>query len=371
MKFDPLLTKAIRLSRRRKYGEAVKTLESEVFRYHDSFWYYYVLGASCLRGGDFGGAFTYFKRARDIKMRSPLGLLGLAVLYFRRGETDRALDLYLEVLEVDEHNRIARKALNTIRKYAGTDTLPLLIESGRLSRFYPPLPKTPLPPWKAALSAILLGLILVGGGLLKFGLLPLPGRTGAPREGLAGSALDREEREAPVQVGGTFRYILTRDQVLDTYHKARSLFTGFRDEAARVELNRLLESNASEPVKNKARLLLPYLEVPGFGTLRDRFSYGEVIRDPALYRGCHVIWRGMAANLDAQENTTAFDLLVGYDTHNSLEGIVPVVFHASVTVDLERPLEVLGRVIPAVPGDGQGQAAALEGLALYQQASSK
>jgi hypothetical protein len=371
MKFDPLMTKAIRLSRRGKYGEAVKTLEGEVFRYHDSFWYFYILGASCLKGGDFGGAFTYFKRARDIKMREPLGLLGLAVLFLRRGETDRALDLYLEVLELDEHNRIARRALNTIRKYAGADTLSLLIESGRLSRFYPPLPKAPPNPRKVALSAFLLALILAGGALVKFDLIPLPGRGGPPREGLAGSALDREEVKEPVQVGGAFRYILTRDQVLDAYKKARSLFTGFRDEAARVELNRIIESNASEAVKNKARLLLPYLELPGFDTLRDRFSYGEVIRDPALYRGCHVIWRGMATNLNAEENSTAFDFLVGYDTRSSLEGIVPVVFKFSVTVNPEQPLEVLGRVIPAVPGDGQGQAIGLEGVALYQQPQNK
>jgi hypothetical protein len=365
MRFDPILTGAIRLARGGKFGEAIHKLETEVVRYHNSFFYYYILGVSCLHAGDFGGALTYFKRAREIKIQDPQVLLGLAVLFLRRGDTDRALDLYLEVLDQDGRNRIARKALSGIRKYSGTDAFSLWIESGKLTRFYPPLPR--LPPRTALI--ILGGLafaLLCGGLLIKFNILSLPFQAAASRNGYADSALEREELNAPVQIGGSYRYILTKDQVIAAYNKARSLFIDLRDEAAKVELNRIIESNASEAVKNKARLLLPYLEVPGFDTLKDRFPYTTVAEDPGLYRDCYVIWRGMATNLDAGEAATAFDFLVGYDTRRTLEGIVPVVFNFSVSVNPEKPLEVLGRVIPVAAGDRQGPVVHLEGIALYQ-----
>jgi tetratricopeptide (TPR) repeat protein len=365
MQFDPILTRALRLGRRGKFGDAIRHLETEVVRYHNSFMYYYILGVLCLHAGDFGGALTYLKRAREIKIQDPQVLLGMAVLFLRRGDTDRALDLYLEVLDKDGHNRIAQKALNGIRKYSGTDAFSIWIESGKLARFYPPLPKLPPRSVVVVLGGLALALVC-GGILLKFNIIPLPGKPLSPREGYAGSALEREELQTPVQIGGSYRYILTKDQVVDTYNKARSLFTGLRDEAARVELNRIIESNASEAIKNKARLLLSYLEVPGFDTLKDRFPYATVAEDPGLYRDCHVIWRGMAANLVAGEAATAFDFLVGYDTRKTLEGIIPVVFNFSVAVNPEKPLEVLGRVIPVVTGDGQGIAVHLEGIALHQ-----
>lgn len=366
MKLDPILTKAIRLLRRGKYGETIQTLESEVVRYHDSFRYYYILGVACLYAKDFGGALTYFKRARDIKIRDPQAMLGMAALYLRRGETGRATDLYLEVQDQDPRNRIVRRALEVIRKYGGTETISDWIESGKLPRLYPPRPKLPLSPGRFILPALCLaGGLALGGGIFLWRGPGFAGRN--QREGLTGSVLEREDRDAPVEVGGSYRYILTRSQVLTSYEEARSLFTDHRDEAAKVSLNRIIESNASAGVKNKARLLLSYMDIPGFDTLnpRDRFSYAEVAAEPALYRDCYVIWRGMATNLISPENSTSFEFLVGYDTRSTLEGIVPVVFDFPLALNLERPLEVLGRVIPVMNAGG-GEGIRLAGVAIHQ-----
>jgi hypothetical protein len=154
---------------------------------------------------------------------------------------------------------------------------------------------------------------------------------------------------------------------LELYERARKLFIEHRDEVAKVSLNRLIESNASDPVKNKARLLISYMEEPGFDTLKDRFSYSEIKQDPLLYRNCYVIWRGMATNLTEGEESTTFDFLVGYDTRSTLEGIVPVVFNFSVPLNLERPLEILGKVIPVSSAVGE-DGIRMEGIALHQAA---
>ena len=364
---DPILIKAGRLLRRKKFGEVIHTLEPEVVRYHDSFKYYYILGSSCLRIGDYGGALTYFRRCRDLKVQDPAALLGMAALFLRRGETDRAIDLYLEVLDQYPRNRLAGKALRVIRKYGGVERIAEWIESGRLSQLFPPLPSIPKT-WDQVFLPILGALVLLTLGA-GFYLIrterwrPLQA-AGASRQGYAGTALEQEERDAPVETGGSYRYILTRNEVLSAYSEARSLFTGYRDEAAKVALNRIIESNASEAVKNKARLLMSYTEAPQWGELRDHFSYSEVIREAVLYRDCYVIWRGMATKLQALENTTSFDLLVGYDTRSSLDGVVPVSFDFAVPVNVERPLEVLGRVIPVITPAGID--IRLEGAAVHQ-----
>jgi tetratricopeptide (TPR) repeat protein len=370
MKLHPILTKAIRLARKGNHAAAIKTLEPEVNRFHDSFRYYYILGVSCLRVNDFMGAFTYFKLAKDVKIRDPNALLGMAVLHLRRGETDRAIDIYLDVQDIEPKNSIARKALAIIRRYAGQNRLAEWLESGEFHKLYPPLPPVPPEPRRLIISGLALAGILALSFfvLLRFRVITLPGDRG-PRALVTGAALETEDRQQPVETGGTYRYILTRNQVLEIYERGLSLFSEYRDEAARLSFNRLIESNASEGIKAKARLVMSYMDIPGFDSFRrqDNFAYAEVIKDPVLYRGCHVIWKGMAANIQLFSSQTSFELLIGYDTRQSLEGIVPVLFDRALLVNPEQPLELLGRIVP-IPG-GQGETIRLEGLAIHQALS--
>jgi hypothetical protein len=89
------------------------------------------------------------------------------------------------------------------------------------------------------------------------------------------------------------------------------------------------------------------MDVPGFDTFnrRDNPSYSDVKDELIVYRDVHVIWRGMATNVEVTDEYTRFDLLVGFDTRVRLEGIVPVIFFQPVAINTERPLEVLGRIV--------------------------
>ena len=366
MNDDRILLRAARLVRSGKYCASIRLLEPEVVRYHDSFRYYYILASACLRSGDFGGALTYFRRGREIKMRDPSVLLGLAILYLRRGETDRVVDLCLEVLEKDPRHRKAGKILETVRKSGDPDILAAWLESGRISRLYPDLPSAPPSPlFYAALAA--LAATVAGAALLATvgaGLLNNPFASAVPdRTGMETVNLVEEDRARPVETGGSWRLVLTKAQVLETYETAQRLFRDYRDEAARFQLNRILDSNASAAIKAKASLLASFAAVPGFDTIKDKYEYVEVARDPAAFRDLHVVWRGMATNVREGEKTTSFDLLVGYDTRNSLQGIVPVAFDSALSVDPEKPLEVLGRLKLETRG------MVLEGVAIHQARS--
>jgi hypothetical protein len=54
-----------------------------------------------------------------------------------------------------------------------------------------------------------------------------------------------------VEIGGTYRYVLTKKAVLAEFEEARKLFLDYRDEAARLSINRILESNASVAVSRR------------------------------------------------------------------------------------------------------------------------
>jgi len=370
MKLDPILTKANRLVRSGKYEAAIRTLEPEINRYHGSFHYYYLLGSSCLRIGDFGGALTYFRLAHETKRQEPLAILGLAALFFRRGETERAVDYYLDVLELNEKNRTAIKAMKVLRRQAGTDNFLSWIEAGKLPSLYPPIPFPGFSVKEKLMAAavLLVVCIFTFSCLIRFKVVSNPFYPRGSRLEVTGNvtalSLSREDRMAPVQTGGSYRYILTRVQALDTYEKALSQFTAYRDEAARVNLNRIIESNAAEGLKNRARVIISYMEVPGFDTFRrgDNVPYSDVIKDPLLYNGVHVIWKGMATNVVTSDTGTSFDFLAGYDTRKILEGIVPVVFPNAIPLNPEQPLELLGRIVP----DDSESRIRLEGVAIHQ-----
>jgi hypothetical protein len=70
----------------------------------------------------------------------------------------------------------------------------------------------------------------------------------------------------------------------------------------------------------------------------------------------------MATNVVTSDQGTMFDFLVGYDTRKTLEGIVPVIFNQAIPLNPDRPLELLGRVIP-VNEEGLIR---MEGLAIHQ-----
>jgi hypothetical protein len=369
MKLDPILSKASRLIRSGKYETALRTLEPEINRYHGSFRYYYLLGNTCLRAGDYGGALTYFRLAREANSRNPLAILGLAALYLRRGETSRALDFYLEVLDLKPNNRIAKKGLRLIRRSAGTDGLTTWLEAGKLPSLFPPVA---FPGFtgkeKFWIFTVLLAVaITVFGILVHLKYLPNPFKIHGDRQGISGGSLTREERLDPVQTGGSYRYEFSgRVQAVETYEKALSLFAAYHDEPARVNLNRIMESNAAEGLKNKARVIISFMEEPTFDTFKraDNTDFSDVEKDPVLYQGVHVIWQGRAANVSVTDNETTFDLLIDYDPGKTttIRGMPNVRFNHAIPLDPGKQLEVLGKVT-LQGSDGKIN---LEGIALHQ-----
>lgn len=356
------LDRAGRLARRGRYADMISLLEPQVPIYRDSHRFYYLLGLACLRTGDGGGASAYLRRAEQLDPEHLDTLLGLAALDLKRGETAKAIEIYLHVLESRPGDRLAASALRFIREKDSEERIPQLIDEGKFDRFYPKLAGVPpIAIVIAVIACMALALSLLFP--LARGIYLSARDARSPRPLVAAVTLSDGDRAEPVVSGGSYRYILTEKAALDSFEKAKALFQSYRDNAALIELNRLLGSNASPSIKEKAKTLKGFVSAPDFRTVKDIPSYVEISRDPALYEGCAILWKGRAANIESDPSgAISFDFLVGYADKKSLEGIIPVDFGGNhINVGGDRPLELL-----AIVRTQGGTGPKLEGVAIHE-----
>jgi hypothetical protein len=345
------------LFRARKFPEVIRVLEPEVFRYRENFDYFHLLGFACLHAGDLGGAFSYISRAHQLRDDDISVKLGLAAIHFRRAENDNALKRWLEVIEAEPSNRIARKGLDLLRRGLTPDSLQEIIDSGRLRQLFPPLPARLR---GLTVLAVVLGVLAVGAA----GYLAV--RTIQPRatERPGVAVIDIPPDLGSLTDAGTeFKFVMSENDVRNEFRKAKNQLLAWRDNLAAVAINRILLSNAAAPVKERARMLKGFITPASFDTLRDGFSYAAVAAQPSLYDGCSVRWKGKIANLQVGKSVIAFDLLVGYDQEKELQGIVPVTLPFATDLDNGIALEVLGQVAAA------GSTLSLTGVSVHRLAS--
>ena len=352
------------LLRRRKFSLAITYLESRSDIYENDFEYLVTLGIACLYVGDVGNAMGYFGRARRIRINDVNLLLGQAAVFLRRGDTRTAMEYYLDVQELDPQNRIVREAKDFIRKNTDVSSAVRgMIDTGSIEKFYPPLGINPDVVRNCILGGIFLGIVV---SVFVLAFYPRSRHTGSDRMDISMLQLTNKKKKDPVlsdMSGTVVNYLMNSRQIVECYDLAVRLFSEHRDNAARVEINRLLGSNASSLVKHKASLLASYLEEPTFDTLDDNYDFLTVSSDPALYKDVYVAWSGRIANAtELSDGSWVCDLLVGYEDKKTVTGRVKVMFPSvpAPSVDGSRPVRFLGKI------DVSEDEAVLSGRAIYQ-----
>ena len=352
------LGEARKLFRARKFPDVIRILEPEVFRYRESFDYFFLLGFSCLQTGDLGGAFSYISRARQLKKDDVNALLGIAAIHLRRHETEEAVKRWLEALENEPTNRIARRGMDLVRRGLTPEKLQEFIDSGRIKSLYPVLASRG---FSLLVPAIVLGALAIAAAVIV--VIRFAPASQQERPGI--SAVDIPSNLASLTETGTdFTYMMTEKDVRESFQKAKTFLLAYRDNMAGVEINRILLSNAALPVKQRAQLLKGFITRPSFLTLRDSFPYSTVAAEPALYDGCSVSWRGKIANLKVGKDAIAFDLLVGYEQEKELQGIVPVILSFAADLANGGGIEVLGQL------SAQSGKISLKGISVHKLAGN-
>ncbi len=329
--------KAKKLYNHKKYSRVIQMLEPQVFRFRESFTFFYLLGMACLLTGDVGGAYSYLSRARDLNPEDINTLLGLAVIFLKKQDTQKALSTWFLVLDKDPKNKTAQRGLKLLRKYTDASDLVELIESGKIEKIIP----TPSIAGRIVKKAMLMLLVCAGAAAIGFGIYTyapfhsrLPQRKGVKVLNIQSFTV------TDTQV----KYSFTKKELKNEILRIKKFFNNFDDNRAMREINRIILSNADLSIKKQVLVLKEYLHAPTFSTLKTAYTYQDVIKEPLLYKNCYVKWKGRVSNLIVTKKDISFDLLVGYEKEKVLEGIVPVTLYFPVKIDPALAIEVLGKI---------------------------
>jgi hypothetical protein len=196
--------------------------------------------------------------------------------------------------------------------------------------------------WLKRLTAILFALfILVPAGLLvkqKLNQKPEPARPEI-------AAVKIENTDTVLDTENRALNMMTEQEVRVIFDKIKDLFDTYQDNLARREINRLLLSNAGQSVKNKVRAFISFIRAPTFADFSGSFTYQDIMKDPLLYEGCFVRWKGRISNVNISENRINLDFLAGYDDQKVLQGIVPSWMDFAVTLEQSFAYEIIGKVL--------------------------
>lgn len=340
-----ILDTACILIKQRQFAKAITLLEGRADIYEDNFDYYLTLGTACLYVGDAGTASKYFQKARTIRVTDTRLLQGQAAIYLRRGDTDRAVHYYLDILDNDPHNKIATRALEFIRTKGDYNTICRWVDSGRIEQFYPEIGINPV-----FVAGIVFPVLAFAAGIFfVFNFFYKKPPVSGPRSNLNAVILSDDEEKNAQEAdlsGSVYRYILTARQISASYEKAVRAFQSYDDNTAQLELNRIVSSNASFSIKQKAQVFMGYLKEPTFDTIQNSYTYEQVSSDIPLYLDCWVSWTGRISNAQTTGGVFACDLLVGYETMQTVKGIVPLYFKKipEPPINGEQPVRILGQV---------------------------
>lgn len=333
------LNKAYNLVRNGKYPQAIRFLEPKVPLFLEDELFYFLLGKSCFHTGDLGGSEFYFKRSLQVNNGNVDSRLYLAAVQLKKKDQANAARLWLNILDLDSENRLARKGLDRLKRIKDPSELDNFINSAEVNRLVPPM---------KGMHPVLVRFFLITAALallttVAYFVYPMLEPERSDREQIANLSLDNYIGPY-VELDGDFIYSLDGDEIRKLFESAVEDFHNYDDNALQMKINKINLSNASNELKSKITILEGLIQQPNFMTLKTRFTYKEIIREPLLYRNCYVLWTGRVTNVSYKDDKITLDFLVGYEDETVLEGIAFVEIPFETSINEAVPMEILGQI---------------------------
>lgn len=340
------LQKVYQLYLNGKYSQVIEALVPHTYKRRKNFQQSYMLGMSSFHLGIYGDAFSHLRLAESIKENDINTRLALAVLYLIRGQQKKSLSIWLDIVDRDPGNVYARRGLDFLKKNVNSAKLDSP-KKMRIKRLVP-VDKKKRKPYKYIL--LVLSIIIIISTLI-FSLKTELGRQFVEKifsernERPNLPQIELDTRKDFLNLKGEYSYILTEKEIEKKFKLIQDYLYDYNDNLAQHEINLILMSNASEYVKDRARLLEKYIDPPKLVSFKNDFTYTEIRKNPLAFNNCYVLWKGKATNLNQTTDIIKFDLLIGYQNNKMLEGIIPVIFDFSIRVVEDYPLEVMAKLI--------------------------
>ncbi|AAX17476.1 tetratricopeptide repeat family protein [Borrelia turicatae 91E135] len=355
MEPNKLINKSISYYNSQKYSDVVKLLEKEIFLYKNYYFYHYILGMSYLRMGNLGTAQTYLKKAYTLNPTEPDVKQSIAILLAAQGKEDKAIQIWLKMIEENQEIQRSEFSLETIRKNPIQGAL-FLNKNKIYAKLFPEI-KVETGQNLSKLIRILL--IIASLAFLLIAIFLLIHSKETIKLSLSNSKIKEKkainniaayiddikinDKEKIENHEGQFVFILTETEIKNSFQKIKTHLKQGKDNFARIEINKILNSNASESIKLKAKNLASFISRPNFITFDDYLVLKEIKKNPLIYSNVYVKWEGIANNIEKKDNITYFDFYVGYNK-NALEGIITTKTTFDIDINFKDYVEILGQI---------------------------
>jgi hypothetical protein len=269
----------------------------------------------------------------------------LALLTLKSGKVSEAIETYLRVLDLDHGNREAKRGMAFIRKGIAQKRDLFWADPKSLERLFPAMARAPRSrgsarpsstvstggkdrPQAAIVAAILVALGALG--LLAYFLVPR-------------LIVENPARGLTTAANRTLTQV-TQAATKDLRDAKRLLIKG-RDNEAIILCNRVYNaSDASAYDKELAAQMKAIAQAPDITKPFFNPGLADIMRDPRLYEGSYVKFRGRATNIVSSPNRVSFDFLIGYQDGKKLDGIISVYSDSGLAPEEENSYDVLGQV---------------------------
>ncbi len=332
---------------RGKYSDVINLLEQKIVYYKDSALYFNLLGASCVFIGDWGSGKTYLSAAEKLSKSNKNIIFLLSLIYLKLNDTEMAVHLLLDLLNFSETKRDAKKVLDFVGKSENQVAVSEFIDIKVIPKLKK---KIKFKIKKIRKTHKLSKNFIYGFFIIIFLLFVIWGGFKFYKHKKSNSranieALEISEEDKIVEFyKGKYKLLLSDKDVRKAFRKAKRAFNDFDDNVAQREINRILNSNASNDIKDKALELQRLIKEPDFKSMKTNYTFDEINKEPFMYENCYVNWKGRIVNLKIGKKNITFDFLVGYEDKKVLNGTVSVILDYGVKLYEDYPYEILGKI---------------------------
>ncbi|NLV67133.1 MAG: hypothetical protein GXY14_05600 [Spirochaetes bacterium] len=340
-----ILKEAYRSFKRKQYANASVILEKSIQSFPDNPYPVFLLAVTKLYSADLAGANTAMEKLQRVNP-SYIPFLQLRAFMGLKSATGReqAIAFYLDAIEKAPRDKILLKGLrqcedlNNFASFQKNSRITDLVEVKgpgivtlpdtvlRRARKIPLASKGRVGGIKWGRIAVIVFLLIAAviTGLYLAGVRVPEGirdktitidRKDAERidmvdiSGSGYGLFDRLNRQ-PVK-----EFYTSPDVMIAEFNEARKLMKQGRFNSAVVMLNRIMNSNASQVVKQKCEFLVKFI-IDSDDRFYEKPDVKAIQQKPWLYRGAAFELEGKTANVKRFGNGTGFTLMVDYDGKN-------------------------------------------------------
>lgn len=344
---NPLLEEAYYYYQNKKYSDAIILLEKLISTGTKDPYPYFLLSVSYLLTGQLNRIGDIIKRIKLINSNFPQ-LVELEAFLFLKSAADlgSALSFYLESLQKIPGDKYLTKSVAQLRSVGDFSKFQINAKLNDFVKISAPIklkkPKIQIKKYKSQsrfkftrlfsfLGIVLVLFLLISGiyfnrdGIKNFFVSGLDSIKTSPGGSLENIFLERERNDLinKIRKERTAIFYYSNEEVFQDFNSAKILIKKEKYNDALVLVNKILNSNATFIVKEKTDFLKKYIL-----NIEDReysnISYQNVLRNPYLYQGFIVKWKGRVANLKRKNGKSTFNLLTEYRKDDIFTGIADV-----------------------------------------------